>query len=33
MIKSIRRHALTRLLVGAGSVTTVVLVVGAGHKF
>jgi pheromone shutdown protein TraB len=32
-MKTLRSLAVTRLLVAAGSMTTVVVVVGAGHKF
>lgn len=32
-MKNLRTHAVTRLLVAAGSMTTLVLVAGAGHKF
>lgn len=32
-MKNLRTSAVTRLLVAAGSMTTIVLVVGAGHKF
>lgn len=32
-MKNLRTNAVTRLLAVAGSLTTLVVVVGAGHKF
>lgn len=32
-MKNLRTNTVTRLLVAAGSLTTIVVVAGAGHKF
>lgn len=32
-MKNLHKHTVTRLLVAAGSMSTIVMIVGAGHKF